>query len=56
MRNGAGNVLCRLRSRRFVAAVDHDAGALGGEQLGDREADPAGAADDDRATTRQRSG
>ena len=32
-----------------VASVDHDAGALVGEQLGDRQPDAAGSTDDDGA-------
>ena len=36
-----------------VATVEHDPGALFGEQFGDRETDAASAADDDGAAARQ---
>jgi hypothetical protein len=39
----------RLVDGSVVATVDDYPDAVGREELGDREADPAGAADDDRA-------
>ena len=55
MGDGAG--VSRRRPLRGVgvAAVEHDTGALLGEQFGHREADAAGAADDDGALAGQRS-
>jgi hypothetical protein len=44
----------RLRGRLFIAAVDHDPGAETGQQFGDRQADPATAADDNGTAARER--
>jgi hypothetical protein len=51
--DGTGNALRRFGCRVGVAPVEHHAGALCGEQLGDRQPDTARAADDDRAAAGQ---